>query len=65
MGHFASFCFILLHFASSRLTAEFFLGGEDFFTILGNSLTSMGTFHNFGELFHSFGELFHIFGELF
>ena len=46
----------MLHFASFRLTAEFW--GE--------------LFHNFGELFniyrelfHNFGELFHIIGELF
>ena len=46
--NFGSLCFILLHFASIRLTAG--LWAE--------------LFNNFGELFHNFGELFHIIGEL-
>ena len=46
--NFGSLCFILLHFASIRLTAR--LWAE-----LCNS---------FGELFHNFVELFHIIGEL-
>ena len=68
--NFVSLCFIVVHFASIRLTAglwaELFHNFGKVFNIYGDLFHNIEEpFNNFGELFNNFGEPFHNFGTLF